>query len=38
MYDLYRRDPFMEDLMPEISEPQFLSGPQPDDLIEEPNR
>ena len=34
----YRRDPFLEDLMAEISEPQLLGGPQPDDIIEEPTR
>ena len=34
----YRRDLFLEDLMAEISEPQLLTGPQPDDIIEEPTR
>lgn len=34
----YRTDPFSDGLLPMMSELHFLSGPQPDDLIEDHSR
>lgn len=38
LYVLYRTDPFSDGLLPIMSELHFLSGPQPDDLIEDHSR